>query len=64
MGLAEQHGGSLKPPEQTDVHTEDPLRLSGICRGFYNGLYLPRRRKRSPSHLVIPLASHTVVLTY
>lgn len=27
-------GGSGKPPEQTDVYTEDPLRLSGICRAF------------------------------
>lgn len=32
--FAEQHGGSGKPPEQTDVHTEDPLRLSGICLAF------------------------------
>lgn len=28
------HGGSVQPPEQTDVDTEDPLRLSGICRAF------------------------------
>lgn len=40
--FAEQHRGSEEPPEHTDMHTEDPLRLSGICRAFYNGLYLPR----------------------
>lgn len=56
-GFEEQHRGSWKPPEQIDVHTEDPLRLSGICRAFTMACIC--RGSERNCHLYLPTLSHS-----
>lgn len=52
MGLRNSMGGSGKPPEQIDVHTEAPLRLSGICRAFTMVCICPGAERTH--HLYLP----------
>lgn len=52
MGLRNSIGGSGKPPEQIDVHTEAPLRLSGICRAFTMVCICPGAERTH--HLYLP----------
>lgn len=61
--FVEQHGGSVEPPEQTDIHTENfsgSLESAGLLQWLVFATVLKETAVLPPSSLT----SHRLVFTY